>query len=55
VALALLGVTATAAERTAPGPELERAKAAFAAGRHVEALEAARRAADARPARCPPC
>ena len=49
LALALLAL-AGAAEAVSPGAELERARAAFAAGRYAEALEGARRAADFAPA-----
>ena len=48
----LLALTAAAQERPAPpgpGGPLERAQAAFAAGRYAEALEESRRAADASP------
>ena len=51
--LLLLAAAAIAADRPAVGSELERAKAAFAAGRHVEALDAARRAAESAPASLP--
>ena len=48
VALALLALAAIA-EATSPSGDLERARAAFAAGRYAEALGGVRRASDAAP------